>query len=114
MANKQSSRLLTWNSVLEETTQGHSTRIYLYEKLEKLLDGKYVVVSFFTMFGHPRVLLHDADADMLEEVLQNLDIGNRQLALILNCPGGSTPGSKQSSSSSRTKQRRAIETRSQW
>jgi ATP-dependent protease ClpP protease subunit len=89
MANKQSSRLLTWNSVLEETTQGHSTRIYLYEKLEKQLDGKYVVVSFFTMFGHPRVLLHDADADMLEEVLQNLDIGNRQLALILNCPGGS-------------------------
>jgi hypothetical protein len=60
----------------------------LYEKLEEQLDGKYAVVSFFTMFGHPRVLLQNADADMLEEVLQNYDMGGRKLALVLNCPGG--------------------------
>jgi ATP-dependent protease ClpP protease subunit len=88
MANKQPARVLTYHSVLEETQQGHSTRLYLYDKLERQLAGKYAVVSFFTMFNHPRVLLQDSDADMLEEVLQNYDIGNRQLALILNCPGG--------------------------
>jgi len=88
MANKQTSRTLAYQRVLEEAQQGHSTRLYLYEKLEEQLDGKYAVVSFFTMFGHPRVLLQNSDADMLEEVLQNYEIGNRQLALILNCPGG--------------------------
>lgn len=85
MANK---RALTYGRVLEETQQGHTTRLHLYESLEKQLAGKYAIVSFFTMFGHPRVLLQDSDADMLEEVLQNYDIGNRQLALVLNCPGG--------------------------
>src|SRR5690349_9178610 len=64
-------RALTYSRVLEEAQQGHSTRIRLYTKLEEQLGGEYAVVSFFTMFGHPRVLLENSDADMLEEVLQN-------------------------------------------
>jgi len=81
-------RALTYSRVLEEAQQGHSTRIRLYTKLEEQLGGEYAVVSFFTMFGHPRVLLENSDADMLEEVLQNYDMGGRRLALVLNCPGG--------------------------
>jgi ATP-dependent protease ClpP protease subunit len=89
MTDKQPPRrALTYSRVLEEAQQGHLTRIHLYNELEKQLDGKCAVVSFFTMFGHPRVLLENSDADMLEEVLQNYDMGGRQLALILNCPGG--------------------------
>jgi ATP-dependent protease ClpP protease subunit len=84
-----SARSMTYSRVLEETQQGPSTRVNLYKKLESELKKKYVVVSFFMMFGHPRVFLVDKDADMLEEVLQNTDLGNKELLLILNCPGGS-------------------------
>ncbi len=84
----KSSGSQTYGQVLEETRQGPSTRTDLYEKLEKALGNKYIVVSFFTMFGHPRVLLQDSDADMLEELLQNCDLKNRELLLVLNCPGG--------------------------
>jgi len=83
-----SNRQQTYGQVLEEVRQGQSTRRHLYEKLESVLDDKYFVVSFFTMFGHPRVLLDDADADMLEELLQNSGIKDRELLLVLNCPGG--------------------------
>jgi hypothetical protein len=79
---------LTYDRVLEDTQQGPSTRRDLYVGLQQALEDKYLVVSFFTMFGHPRVLLQDADADMLEELLQNSDLSNRELLLILNSPGG--------------------------
>jgi hypothetical protein len=79
---------MTYSRVLEEVQQGHSTRKHLYELLEKEFDDKFSVVAFFTMFGHPRVYLDTGDADMLEEVLQNTDLSNRELLLILNCPGG--------------------------
>jgi hypothetical protein len=84
----QVTRAKAYSRVLEEVNQGHATRLSLYTSLEEQLHNKYAIVAFFTMFGHPRVLLQDSDADMLEEVLQNTNIGNRQLALILNCPGG--------------------------
>jgi len=84
----QTERSLTYNQVIEEARQGPSTRKALYRRLQKSLDDKYVAVSFFVMFGHPRVYLDDGDVDMLEEVLQNTNLDGKQLLLILTAPGG--------------------------
>jgi ATP-dependent protease ClpP protease subunit len=88
-----SPRPMTYTRVLQETGQHHVTRKTLYEDLQKLLSTNpevedKVVVTFFTSFVYPWVHLHDPDAIMLEEVLQNLELENEELVLILNCPGG--------------------------
>lgn len=70
--------------VLAEENQGHETRRKLFSKLEMAL-GK-PVVSFFTSFNFP-VMIEDADADMLEGVLQKIDL-SKGLILLLSSPGG--------------------------
>jgi len=54
--------------VLTEQNQGHETRKKLFIELEKNLGRP--VVSYFTSFRFP-VMIEDADADLLEGVLQN-------------------------------------------
>jgi len=70
--------------VLNEQCQGHETRKTLFQKLEKNLGR--TVVTFFTSFLYP-VSIEDADADMLEGLLQKIDLSNG-LALMINSPGG--------------------------
>jgi len=72
------------NRVLNEEGQGHETRTLLYTRLKDLLGRP--LVSFFTSFSQP-VAIEDADADMLEGVLQKLDLSNG-LALMISSPGG--------------------------
>ncbi len=70
--------------VLTEQNQGPETRQKIFNELEKEL--KRPVISFFTSFRFP-VMIEDADADMLEGVLQKLNLSNG-LALFINSPGG--------------------------
>lgn len=70
--------------VMTEQNQGHETRQLIIAKLEK--DLKRPVVSFFTSFRFP-VMIEDADADMLEGVLQKMDLSDG-LALFISSPGG--------------------------
>jgi hypothetical protein len=82
------SRQLTYEKVLQEAGQHHSTRKQLYCEIQKLLGGdKFFVAAFFTSFMFD-VQLIDPDVTMLEEVLQNADMKGKHLVLILNCPGG--------------------------
>ncbi len=87
------SRPMTYSRVMQEAGQHHNTRKHLYTdletELEKEFQRKFLVVAFFTSFMYHNTQLADPDADMLEEVLQNCDIGDRKLVLLLNCPGGS-------------------------
>jgi ClpP class serine protease len=76
----------TFTRVLQEAHQDHATRRQLYSELETALGGKKVV-SLFTSFRWP-VLLEDTDADMLEEVLHNVDLSKQELVLLINSPGG--------------------------
>src|SRR3972149_3407733 len=71
----------------EEINQLSSIRTKIYESIESELGANHRGLSFFTSFKYP-VILEDADADMLEEVLMNTDLGGKKLALVLNCPGG--------------------------
>ncbi|OGT66209.1 MAG: hypothetical protein A2993_02510 [Gammaproteobacteria bacterium RIFCSPLOWO2_01_FULL_47_190] len=73
--------------LIQETAQGHAVRKELYSKLEKLFGEQKRVVAFFTSFRFP-VVLQDEDVDMLEEVLINTELENKELVLILNSPGG--------------------------
>ena len=85
MENKQSpSEELVYARLLEERTQGPSTRQPVLRRLEEGRERK--VVLFFTSFRYP-VLMDDEDADLLEGVLQKLDLSSG-LSLILNSPGG--------------------------
>lgn len=70
--------------VMTEQNQGHETRQGIFIELEKIL--KRPVVSFFTSFRFP-VMIEDADADMLEGVLQKLDL-SKGLSLLISSPGG--------------------------
>jgi serine dehydrogenase proteinase len=81
------SRPLTYSTLLEETSQGHTIREPLFRRLEKQLGPNKKVVAFFTSFKWP-VILEDPDADMLEEVLQNSSMQGKELVLLLNSPGG--------------------------
>ena len=91
MPREERKKLSAFQNVLEEVHQGHSRRKALYLKLEDAISAgsssKYMVVALFTSFKFP-VILSGKDADMLEGVLQNSDIGDRQLILLLNSPGG--------------------------
>ena len=73
--------------LLDELSQSHNLRKSIYKDIEKSLGKNKRVVSLFTSFKYP-VILEDADADMMEEVLRNTDLDNKELVLILNCPGG--------------------------
>lgn len=73
-----------YQQVLREKGQDHETRRALFSALEKSLGMP--VVSFFTSFNYP-VQIEDADADMLEGVLQKLDL-SKGLALVISSPGG--------------------------
>lgn len=70
--------------VMTEQMQGHETRVKLYTELEKTLGRP--VVSYFTSFVHP-VMIDDADAEMIEGLLQQIDL-SKGLALLINSPGG--------------------------
>ena len=76
-----------FNVMLDELNQSHNLRKQIYLDIEKSLGKDKKVVALFTSFKYP-VILDDADADMLEEVLRNTDLTNKELILILNCPGG--------------------------
>jgi ribosomal protein L18 len=54
-------------------------------KIERELQGRRVV-SYYTSFIYP-VAVEDADADMLDTILQAMDL-SRGLTLILSSPGG--------------------------
>jgi ClpP class serine protease len=73
-----------WDAVLNEQLQGHETREKLFRTLGKAFGRP--VVSVFTSFQFP-VMLEDADADMLEGVLQKIDL-SEGLVLFINSPGG--------------------------
>jgi len=75
---------LVYTRLLEERSQGPSTRQPILRRLEEL-RGR-TMMSFFTSFRYP-VLMDDEDADLLEGLLQKLDLDNG-LSLILNSPGG--------------------------
>lgn len=70
--------------VMTEQNQGHETRKRIFIELEKEL--KRPVASFFTSFRFP-VMIEDADADMLEGVLQKMDLSSG-LVLFISSPGG--------------------------
>ena len=70
--------------VMTEQNQGHETRKRIFIELEKEL--KRPVASFFTSFKFP-VMIEDADADMLEGVLQKMDLSSG-LVLFISSPGG--------------------------
>jgi len=73
-----------WTQIANERSQGPETRTGILTELEKLFGRP--VVSFFTSFSY-EVSIEDADADMIEGVLQKLDLSDG-LALIINSPGG--------------------------
>jgi Serine dehydrogenase proteinase len=70
--------------VLHERNQAHPTRQPLFAKIEDLLS--LPVVTCYTSFGYP-VMLEDADAEMLEGVLQKMDL-KKGLAIMICSPGG--------------------------
>lgn len=72
------------SQILTEQGQSQETRQWIYDELEKSLGRP--VVALFTSFKFP-VSIEDADADMLEGILQKLDL-SAGLALIINSPGG--------------------------
>lgn len=73
-----------YQHVMTEQNQGHETRRKLYIDLEKEIS--LPVISFFTSFNFP-VMIEDADADMMEGLLQKVDL-SKGLALLINSPGG--------------------------
>lgn len=82
MAKEESNPVV--QRVMTEQNQGHETRQSIFIELEKEL--KRPVVSFFTSFRFP-VMIEDADADMLEGILQKMDL-SEGLALFISSPGG--------------------------
>lgn len=80
-------RALTYSRVLEEVAQGHSIRKNLYEGLERSLGSGNRVVAFFSSSTIPAAI-EDADAVMLEEVLQDVLEQGQHLVLVLNSMGG--------------------------
>lgn len=72
-------------SIMNEQNQGRETRKNTLVELEKTL--KRPIISFFTSFRFP-VMIEDADADILEGILQKTDLSNG-LAVVVSSPGGS-------------------------
>ncbi|HEX4753014.1 MAG TPA: hypothetical protein VH268_08950 [Solirubrobacterales bacterium] len=74
-----------FDQVLIERNQGHETRAPLLRDIGAAIGRP--VVSLFTSFEYD-VNINDADADMLEGVLQESDL-SAGLALFISSPGGS-------------------------
>lgn len=77
-------RRSVFKQLTEERTQGHGTRKKLFKALEKELN--LPVATFFTSFYFPVNITTD-DADMLQEILQEMDL-SKGLALVVSSPGG--------------------------
>ena len=75
------------NTVLEQASQGHTTRTDLYRAIEKGLGKNRRLVAFFTSFTLP-ASIGDEDADMLEDFLRATLGPKDELALMINSPGG--------------------------
>lgn len=71
--------------IQKETTQEHSVRKPLLEKIKELRKGR-AIISFFISFHSP-VPLSNMDADIIEEIISELDT-SKGVTLILNAPGG--------------------------
>jgi hypothetical protein len=81
----------TYSQLLAEAQQAHIIRAPLYSQIEDLIERdlgvKARVIAYFTSFGWP-VIISNADADMIEEVLRTTNMEGRELFLILNSGGG--------------------------
>ena len=75
------------NIVLEQATQGHTTRADLYRLIEKGLGTNRRLVAFFTSFTFPTGIA-DEDADLLEDFLRATLHQKDELVLMINSPGG--------------------------
>lgn len=71
--------------ILQELGQTPQTRYPLFPKIETILEGR-TLVTFFTSFAYP-VQIEDADVDMLQSVLQQIDL-SKGLVLMISSPGG--------------------------
>lgn len=80
-----------FQKLLAETNQDHTVRQPLYEQIERLLaerlERQVAVLAFFTSFHWP-VVIDNGDVDMIEEVLRNTEMDDRELVLIVSSPGG--------------------------
>jgi hypothetical protein len=74
-----------FSEIRKEVNQSQPLRRPYLDKIQKLRDGR-TVVSFFITFWRDYPLSH-ADADMVEEVLCNMDC-SKGITLILDAPGG--------------------------
>jgi hypothetical protein len=70
MAEQQTDSVV-WTKILAEQGQSHETRQAIYSELEEEFGRP--VVALFTSFRYP-VSIEDADADMLEGILQQMDL----------------------------------------
>ena len=75
------------NVVLEQATQGHTTRADLYRSIEAGLGANRRLVAFFTSFTFAASIA-DEDADMLEDFLRATLSPKDELILMINSPGG--------------------------
>jgi ClpP class serine protease len=81
---KTNHEIPVYQHVMTEQNQGPETRRKLFIDLEKELGRP--VITFFTSFYAP-VMIEDADAAMIEGLLQKIDL-SKGLALLINSPGG--------------------------
>lgn len=80
----ENERIPVIKSIMNEQNQGPETRRKILIELEKIL--KRPIISYFTSFRFP-VMIEDADADILEGLLQKTDLSNG-LAVVISSPGG--------------------------
>ena len=75
----------TFQKIMIEQEQLHETRKSLYEAVEK--EFGVPIVSFFTTYSFPGVMIDDGDANMLETILRTIDL-SKGFGLIISSPGG--------------------------
>jgi hypothetical protein len=74
-----------WVRVNQEIMQGWELRRELICNIERHFGGKVIV--YFTSFYSEAAMIHDKDAEMLENILSGEHVGGK-LLLILSSPGG--------------------------
>lgn len=77
-------KLLPYQKIRLEESQAPATRQKLYSRLEAIFEKR--VLAYYTSFNQP-VMVDDADAGMIESVLQNMAL-DQGLMLIISSPGG--------------------------
>ena len=87
MESKAKSGVPDTNTVLEQVTQGHTTRSQLYRSIQDQIGEGCRLVAFFTAFNYP-VGIVDEDSNMLEDVLRSTLSEGDELVLMINSPGG--------------------------